>query len=66
MSSPEFLYQIISGNPISSNENKEESDNAMYECHLIQKNLDGSIIEKTWQEEISKQTKLNIPLKKSQ
>ncbi|MDD2225462.1 MAG: hypothetical protein PHP97_04880 [Candidatus Shapirobacteria bacterium] len=61
MSSPEFLYQIKSGNPISSNE-----DSTLYECHIIQKNLDGSIVEKTWQEEVSKQTKLNIPLKKSQ
>jgi hypothetical protein len=61
MSSPEFLYQIEYGNPISSNE-----DNTLYERRLIQKNLDGSIVEKTWQEEVPKQTKSDLSLKKSQ
>ncbi|MDD4135462.1 MAG: hypothetical protein PHN66_00130 [Candidatus Shapirobacteria bacterium] len=61
MSSPEFLYQIEYGDPISSNK-----DSILYERRLIQKNPDGSITEMTWQEEVPKQTKLNIPSKKSQ
>jgi len=61
MSSPEFLYQIEYGNPISSNE-----DSTLYERILIQRNLDGLVTKKTWQEEVPKQTKLNLSLKKSQ
>ncbi len=61
MSSPEFLYQIECGNPISSNE-----DSTLYEHRLIQKNLDGSMIEKTWQEQVPKQTRWNLPSKESQ
>jgi hypothetical protein len=61
MSTPEFLYQIEYGNPISSNE-----DSTLYERRLIQKNLDGSMVEKTWQEQVPKQTRWNLPSKESQ
>jgi hypothetical protein len=64
MPTPEspYLYQIISGNPIASYKN-----NIIYNCHFLQKNLDGSTIEKTWRKQIIKQSNprlKKIPIKK--
>lgn len=62
MSTPEFLYQIEYGDPISSTK-----DSTLYECHLIQKNFDGSTVEKTWRKQVLKQSNprfKKIPIKK--